>query len=134
MGFLNKAVVLIGEAFKKAGDAFDKVFLGADGIRSESAAAEFEVLNFFAKEKGLNIIVKEKGQGVDKLPETTMRVLIEIPHKNARFHSCRKLAIDIDFSTEESAQDGFKALKRRFYIEAAKLKPDALPHMSAELK
>ena len=133
MRFLDKAVVAMGAAFAKAGDVFDKVFLGEDGMRSERAAAEFEIMNFFANEHGLKIHVEEKGQGLLGKPDTTLTALIVIANKKAGFHGDRKIAIDIDMTSEATTECGMRALKKAFFNHVAAIKPDALRYMHADV-
>jgi hypothetical protein len=83
----------------------------------------FDALNNVAEKNNLKIYVEEKNHGIDTLPKNTLRALIVLRGEEGR-RTDRRLAVDIDMSSEQSLDRDLEKLKQRFLSEAINLNPE----------
>lgn len=81
---------------------------------------KIEALNIFAREKGIDLQVEEKDQGIDELPEGSLTALIEIKGDVDNSNN-KQLTINIDMSSAEKFEQDLNALEQLFFSEAKKL-------------
>ncbi len=122
-GLISRVVDGIFEPFQRAGFFAETSAFSVGAMNSIKLLEMFDALNNVAEKNNLKIYVEEKNHGIDKLPKNTLRALIVLSGEEGR-RTDRRLAVDIDMSSEQSLDRDLEKLKQRFLSEAINLNPE----------
>jgi hypothetical protein len=122
-GLFSKVIEGIFEPFQKAGFFAETSAFSVDAMNSIKLLEMFDALNDFAEKNYLKIYVEEKVHGIDNLQKNNLRTLIVLSGEEGR-RTNRRLAVDIDMSSEQNFERDLEKLKQRFLSEAIRLNPE----------
>ena len=122
-GLFSRVIEGIFEPFQRAGFWAETSAFSIDAMNSIKLLETFDDLNDFAERNDLKMRVEEKAHGIDSLPKNTLRTLIVIRGEEGK-RTDRRLAVDIDMSSEQNFERDLEKLKQRFLSEAIKLNPE----------